>query len=85
MKNLLFRWNEEKNLLLKESRGVSFEDVVLAIQKGDLLEIIPNSIPKNKSLLSNCHPVFMTGSRKNPARPRHEDGVTKKKSGSKDL
>ena len=40
-----FDWNDEKNDLLKKLRGVSFEDVVLAIQNGDLLDRVthPNS------------------------------------------
>ena len=40
-----YRWNKEKNLLLKESRGVSFERVVMHIEEGDLLDIIqhPNT------------------------------------------
>ena len=42
MKNPIFTWDEEKNKILKESRNVSFEEVISAIQKGDLLEIIPN-------------------------------------------
>ena len=33
-------WNEEKNEWLKQERGVSFEDVVLAIQEEKILDII---------------------------------------------
>ncbi len=33
-------WNEEKNEWLKQKRGVSFEDVVLAIQEEKILDII---------------------------------------------
>ena len=33
-------WNEEKNEWLKQERRVSFEDVVLAIQEGKILDII---------------------------------------------
>jgi uncharacterized DUF497 family protein len=29
-------WNDEKNMLLKRERGVSFEQVELAIASGDL-------------------------------------------------
>jgi hypothetical protein len=42
MKNPIFNWSEEKNKILKENRKISFEDVIVAIQEGDLLEIIPN-------------------------------------------
>lgn len=31
------RWNHEKNELLKNTRNVSFEDVLTAIAKGDLI------------------------------------------------
>jgi hypothetical protein len=31
-------WNTRKSLLLKESRGVCFEDVVFHIEKGDILD-----------------------------------------------
>ncbi len=32
-----FAWEEEKSRLLKEGRGVSFEEVVFHIENGDLL------------------------------------------------
>jgi len=35
----VFAWNEEKNELLKAERGVSFEEVVVHIASGDLLDI----------------------------------------------
>jgi uncharacterized DUF497 family protein len=40
-----FRWNQEKNLKLAEERGISFETVVYAIHKGDVIEVLdhPNS------------------------------------------
>jgi uncharacterized DUF497 family protein len=34
-----YTWNEEKNLLLKQKRGVSFEQIVTHILQGDLLLI----------------------------------------------
>ena len=33
-------WNPEKNALLKEQRGISFEDVVFHIMAGDILDTI---------------------------------------------
>ncbi len=33
-----FDWNDEKNKILKKARGVSFEQVELAIASGDLLD-----------------------------------------------
>lgn len=40
-----FDWNDEKNEVLKKTRGVSFEQVELAIALGDLIDRIkhPNS------------------------------------------
>jgi len=35
-----FDWNEEKNQLLKESRNISFEEIVLSIGSGGLLDIV---------------------------------------------
>ena len=47
-----FKWNIEKNQLLKENRGVCFEDVVAQIQDDKVLDIIkhPNveKYPKQK-------------------------------------
>ena len=52
-----FDWNDEKNELLKSSRGVSFEDVVFHIQNGDVLDIIkhPNAAryPKQNIIVLN--------------------------------
>ena len=40
-----FRWNPEKNERLVQERGVSFEQITLAVENGDLLQIIqhPNA------------------------------------------
>jgi uncharacterized DUF497 family protein len=40
-----FRWNHEKNEELKSERGISFEEIVLAIEADGLLDIVrhPNS------------------------------------------
>lgn len=40
-----FRWNHEKNEELKSERGISFEEIVLAIEADGILDIIrhPNS------------------------------------------
>lgn len=35
-----FDWNRAKNALLKLERGVSFDDVVIAIQSGGVVDII---------------------------------------------
>lgn len=35
-----FDWNEEKNQKLKEERGVSFEEILTAIDEDGLLDVI---------------------------------------------
>ena len=39
----LFRWAVEKNEMLKEARGVSFESIVVAIELGGLLDILEHT------------------------------------------
>jgi hypothetical protein len=50
-----YDWNDEKNELLKKLRGVSFEQVVLAIVSGDLIDRIkhpnPEKYPNQKIFL----------------------------------
>ncbi len=36
----VFRWDNEKNEWLKNNRGVSFEQVVILMERGDVLETI---------------------------------------------
>lgn len=47
-----YRWNENKNDELKGSRGIAFEDIVLALEAGGLLEVLdhpnPARYPKQK-------------------------------------
>jgi hypothetical protein len=56
----IFRWNQEKNAELKRNRRVSFEDIVLAIDSGGLLDVVehPNRLryPKQAALV-----VVVTG------------------------
>lgn len=42
---ITYNWNKDKNILLKKTRGISFEQVVMHIENGDLIDIIkhPNS------------------------------------------
>ena len=40
-----FRWSPGKNDLLKQERGVSFEDITVAVEAGGLLEIVPHQNP----------------------------------------
>ncbi len=50
-----FRWSTDKNLKLLAERGVSFEQVVVAIESGGLLDILahPNTrkYPKQRLLV----------------------------------
>ncbi|MBN2826191.1 MAG: toxin [Campylobacterales bacterium] len=50
MKNKVIRYSYEKNELLKSERDVSFEDVILAIERGDLLD---DTVHPNKEKYSN--------------------------------
>jgi uncharacterized DUF497 family protein len=36
--NKIIRWNEEKNQLLILQRGLSFEDVLKKLEKGDIID-----------------------------------------------
>ena len=40
-----FSWNPEKNEQLKTDRGISFEDVVLSIESGGLLDVVEHPNP----------------------------------------
>jgi hypothetical protein len=40
-----FRWSPEKNAWLKRERNVSFEQIVVAIESGGLLDILAHSNP----------------------------------------
>ena len=37
-----FNWSDSKNERLKQERDISFEEVVLHIERGDVLDIIDN-------------------------------------------
>ena len=36
----VFRWDNEKNEMLRENRGVCFEQVVVLMERGDVLDTI---------------------------------------------
>ena len=49
-----FRWNHAKNEALKIERGISFEEIVLAIEADGLLDILRHPNPakyQNQSVL----------------------------------
>jgi uncharacterized DUF497 family protein len=39
-------WNEEKNQRLKSERGVSFEEIIVHIAIGDVLDIVEHPNPE---------------------------------------
>jgi uncharacterized DUF497 family protein len=41
-----FAWNEDKNEILKNERGISFEEVVFHIRRGDLLHVLEHPSPE---------------------------------------
>lgn len=53
----LFEWSIKKNDQLKEGRGISFEDIVFYIDKGDVLDIVPHpqqsKYPKQRMFIIN--------------------------------
>ena len=44
-----FDWDESKNVWLQETRGLSFEEVELAIERGGLLDEITHHSPEKYS------------------------------------
>lgn len=53
-----FRWSSKKNEALRSERGVSFENIVVAIESGGLLDILvhPNQAkyPRQRILVVAC-------------------------------
>ena len=53
-----FRWGSAKNETLRLRRGVSFENIVVAIESGGLLDILahptPAKYPKQRILVVAC-------------------------------
>lgn len=41
-----FNWDQNKNTLLKETRNISFEDVIFHIQRGEILDITGSHNPE---------------------------------------
>ncbi len=61
---ITYSWNKEKNLLLKETRKISFEQVVMHIEQGDLMDVIkhPNEekYTNQKILIINVNNYIYT-------------------------
>ena len=56
---ITYQWDDEKNAVLKKVRGVSFEQVVMHIENGDVLDVMahPNKIkyPHQQVLVININ------------------------------
>ena len=50
-----FRWATDKNDLLKRERGISFEEITVAVEAGALLEVVghpnPAKYPRQKVMV----------------------------------
>lgn len=50
-----FKWDEDKNRLLKQKRNISFEDIVLSVSSGGLLDVLnhpnPEKYPKQMLMI----------------------------------
>ena len=44
-----FAWNEEKDEALKRERGISFEEILFHIRRGDVLDILEHPNPERYS------------------------------------
>jgi uncharacterized DUF497 family protein len=44
---ITYQWDREKNVILKKTRNVSFEQIVMHIENGDVLDVMKNSNSKN--------------------------------------
>lgn len=42
----VYAWNEEKNRLLKTERGICFDEIIVHIASGDLLDVIEHPNPE---------------------------------------
>jgi uncharacterized DUF497 family protein len=56
---IAYQWDDEKNAVLKKTRGVSFEQVVMHIENGDVLDVMahPNKTkyPRQQVLVININ------------------------------
>ena len=61
---ITYNWNKEKSLLLKETRGINFEQIVIHVEQGNLVDIIehPNGEKYNhqKILIINIDNYIYT-------------------------
>ena len=52
-----YRWNHDKNERLKAERGIGFEQVILHIERGDVIDVLTNpnqsKYPNQQMLIVN--------------------------------
>ncbi len=53
---MIFDWNKEKNRTLKKQRNISFEQIVIAISNGDILDILEHP---NKEKYKNQYLIIV--------------------------
>lgn len=41
-----FRWSQDKNEILKAERGISFEEITVAVEAGALMDVVAHPNPK---------------------------------------
>jgi uncharacterized DUF497 family protein len=46
---MIFNWDDRKNERLKKERGISFEEIILAIDSGRLLRVLAHPNPEKYS------------------------------------
>ena len=55
---MTFNWDDQKNRLLKRTRNMGFEEIVVAIEEGDLVDVVerPNKdrYPNQRIFLVAC-------------------------------
>ena len=54
---MIFNWDEEKNKILKKTRNISFEQVIIDIENGNILDVLenPNKEYKNQLMIIINH------------------------------
>lgn len=46
---MVFNWDNDKNEWLKKTRNISFEDVIIAVENGEILDVLENTSIKYKN------------------------------------
>jgi len=49
IKNCIYEYSEEKNKILQESRNISFEEIIFAIENNWILDVIENPSKNHKN------------------------------------